>query len=274
MTSFDVYESSVEESRPIEVYEFVMGTTTYRYTSYAQDVTVGVNTYTATAMSRGRIEQGSDQQNRNMVITLPSTDALAAQYIGVVPGEKVTLSIFRLQPDEAPAFDTQALIFKGQVQSVRFPANGHVAEIVVRSVESARNQIIPRYTYAGMCSHMLYSTECGVVQSSFTFTGPVASGGDTAVVTVTGASGQPDGYWTGGYATATTGNQDFRAILDHTGDVITLLLPFAADISGLNLQLYAGCDHILTGDCKTKFENCINFGGHAFVPSRNPYDGL
>lgn len=269
MTSFDTLESSRQDSRPLEIYEFSLGSDTYRYTSRASNVVVGANTYTPQAISRSSIEQGSDQKSRNVVITLPGDNVFARRYINVVPGLKATLSIIRLQRDESPTFATQALVFKGQVQSVAFPQDGHNAEIAVRSIESAKNQNIPRFTYMGMCNHFLYDSGCKVDPSSFTHIGTVSSGGATTSVTVVGANGQPDGYWTGGFATATVGEQDFRFILNHVGNVITLLLPFAADVTGLSLQLFAGCDHILTGHCATKFDNVLEFGGFAFVPNKN-----
>ena len=45
--------------------------------------------------------------------------------------------------------------------------------------------------------------------------------------------------------------------------------PFGVDVTGLNLQIFAGCNHELTGDCANKFQNAINFGGFAFVPNKN-----
>ena len=72
-----------------------------------------------------------------------------------------------------------------------------------------------------------------------------------------GVDGKRDGYWRGGYATPTVGTQDFRLILAHTGNDLTLLLPFGVDVTGLNLQIFAGCNHELTGDCANKFQNAI-----------------
>lgn len=271
MSSFDTYESSVESSRPIEIYVFAKGSSTWTYTSWSQDVTVSAVDYTAIPIKRSRIVQASDQKTRNTTVTVPSDNAFAAQYINVSPGEKATLTIIRLQPDESPSFNTQVMIFKGSVQSVSYPRDGYTAEIVVRSIEAAKNQNLPRVTYMSMCSHSLYDTGCGVDPGLFNVTGPVASGGDTAEITLTGANAQPDGYWTGGYVTALSGSQDFRFVVKHVGNVLTLLLPFATDITGLNAQVFAGCDHNATGDCKTKFENVLEFGGFPFVPNRNPF---
>lgn len=104
---------------------------------------------------------------------------------------------------------------------------------------------------------------------SYKFTGPVASvSGNT--ITVTGATAQPDGYYNSGYVKP-AGLQDFRMILDHTGDVLTLLLPFANALTGLNVDIFAGCDHDISGHCNTRFSNVGRHGGFAFVPKVNPF---
>ena len=274
MSSFDTYESGTEISRPIEIYRWAMGSSTWEYTSWAQNVTLDSVVYTATPIKRSRVGQGTDQKTRNTTITVPSENAFAAQYVNISPGQKATLTIIRLQPDEAPSFNTRVMIFKGTVQTVSYPRDGYTAEVVVRSIESAKNQSIPRVTYMGMCNHFLYDSDCGVDPSLFNIVGAVTAGGSTADITVAGANSKPDGYWTGGYVSPLSGPTDFRFIVKHVGNVLTLLLPFAVNVGSLNVQVYAGCDHIVTGHCATRFENVLEFGGFSFVPSRNPLSGL
>lgn len=268
MTSFDTLETSVESSRPIELYEFVLGSTTYRYTSAEDTLTVGSEEFIPLAIARGPMEQGSDQATRTLVITMPSDNAFAEQYINVVPGERASVSLFRYQRDESPAFATQVLLFKGLVQSVRFPEDGTVAEIAVRSIEAALNRNVPRFSYMGMCNHFLYDAACSVDPSAFNHIGSVtAVSGNDVTVTGAGASGFD---FVGGYARP-TGANDFRMVLAQSGDVLTLLLPFADSILGGDLQVFAGCDHLIAGDCALVFDNVINFGGFGFVPNRNVF---
>lgn len=268
MTSFDVLESSVEDSRPIELYEFILGSDVSRFTSAEDDITINGDVYTATAIARNGIAQGSDQNNRNVTVTMPAGEDIAQEYISVPPGEKTTVNIFRYQRDEVPAFDTQVLLFKGRVQTCRFPNDGHSAEFACRSIESAMNRNIPRFTYAGMCQHILYDPNCGAVDTDFDFLGSVASiSGNTITVTGAGASGFD---FVGGYVRP-TGENDFRMILAQSGDVLTLLLPFQTDPTGQNVQAFAGCDHLIEGDCALVFDRVAEFGGFAFVPSKDVF---
>jgi len=266
MTSFDTLEKSTEDSRPIELYEIVLGSSTFFFTSAEDEITVGANTFIPEPIARGQIGKGADQPSRNLLITMPSSNAFASQYVTIPPGQKATVNIFRLQRDEVPAFNTQLLLFKGVVQSVVFPNDGHSADVAIRSIETALNQNIPRFTFMSMCNHILYDEACGALDTDFDFIDVATSiSGDTITITGLGASGID---FVGGYCRP-SGTNDFRMVVEQSGDVLTLLLPFAADPTGGQIQAFAGCDHTLLGDCALVFDQVANYGGYPFVPSRN-----
>jgi hypothetical protein len=270
MTSFATLEGSRESSLPLEIYEITLGADEYLYTSASSDLTVGAVTYAALPIARSSIEQGSDSQARNLVLTLPGDNPFAARYRNVVPGQRATVNVWRLQRDEVPAFNTRILMFKGQVMSVRFPQDGYTAEIAVRSIEQALNRTVPRFTYMSMCNHIVYSPACGADPLLHDVIGTVSAvSGNT--ITLPGASAKPDGFYNGGYCRPVTGDDDFRMILRHVGDVLTLLLPFATDVNGVQVQAFAGCDHLIDGDCATLHDRVPEFGGFAFVPNKNVF---
>lgn len=266
MATYDQLESSPEASRPIELYEFSLGGTPFRYTSAEDEITIGVDVYTPIAISRSKIEQGSDQNNRTLTVTMPTSMTLPQQYISVPPGVKVSLNIFRYQRNETPAFDTQVLQFKGRVQSVKFPNDGHSAAFAIRSIETALNRNVPRMTFSGMCPLILYGNRCGATATNFDHLGVATSiSGNT--ITVSGASASGFSF-VGGYIRP-TGVDDFRMIIAQSGDVLTLMLPFQVDPTGNNVQAFAGCDHLIEGHCALVFDRVIDFGGYAFVPSKD-----
>ena len=96
MATLETLEGSVESSRPIELFELILGSTVFRYTSAEDTLTPGVDAFTPLAIHRGQIRQGSEQNNRNLIITMPAETALAQQYVIVPPGEKVTMNLFSL----------------------------------------------------------------------------------------------------------------------------------------------------------------------------------
>ena len=266
MATYDQLEGSTEGSRPIELYEFSLGGTPFRYTSAEDIITIGADVYMPLAIARGKIVQGSDQNNRNLKVTMPTLTDLAQEYIDVPPGQKTSLNIFRYQRDETPAFTTQVLLFKGRVQSVAYPNDGHSAEFAIRSIEASLNRNLPRFSFAGTCQHILYDDACGAVATNFDHAGAASSiSGNT--ITVSGASGSGLDF-VGGYLRP-TGTNDFRMIIAQSGDVLTMLLPFQVDPTGGNMQVFAGCDHLIEGDCALVFDRVAEFGGFAFVPSKD-----
>ncbi len=268
MTSFNALEISRESSRPIELFQFTLGSTSYYYTSTSDELTVDGQDFIPESITRGRLEQGSDAANRTLIITVPSTNTFAQLFLDIVPGERAHVSVYRYQRDESPAFNTAVLIFKGIVQSVRFPDDGYTAEIAVRSIEVALNRNIPRFTYMGMCNHFIYDSGCGANPSSFNHTGLVtAITGSVITVAGAGASGFD---FVGGYCKPVAAF-DYRMVLAQSGDDLTLLLPFGDNLVGTNLQIFAGCDHLIDGDCALVFDRVESFGGFAFVPNRNVF---
>jgi uncharacterized phage protein (TIGR02218 family) len=265
--TFAAFETSVESSQPIELYEITLGTATYYYTSAEDDMTVMSIDYVALPIKRGKLSQGPEEANRNVEIETTGSNVFVRKYIQSVPSERAKIVIKRLQRSDPQVIT----LFEGYVRSIAFSKNGRVATIAVTPAISAVSRTIPRYTYQGSCNHVLYGPGCDIPDTdpAFRYTG-VVSAVDGAVVTVTGAGAFTDGWFNAGSAESLAGF-DARLILSQVGDDITLLLPFPYDTIGQSIVLLAGCAHDIV-TCKNKFNNVINYGGFAFVPTKNPFD--
>jgi len=266
MASFDAEESSVESSRPYEIYRFLVGVEEFLYTSAEDAVVVGTKTYEPVEIRRGAIAQGKNERTRVLSVEIAARNPLAQRYIGPPPGQRAALTIQRVQRGDGTA--TPALIYSGTVKSVTFPKNGQFANMQVQSVEASSSRAVPRYTFMGMCNHLLYGAACGVIQGSFQHIGAVTLvDGNTMTIAGLNASGLD---YTGGYVDSATGVEK-RQILAQSGDIVTIMLPFEFNPTGTSVTAYAGCNRVLKEDCAVVFSNEINFGGFAFVPKRNPF---
>ena len=211
---------------------------------------------------------GPDTRKENLVVTVAGDNAVAKQYINSVPGVAGLLTIQRIQrPDVAEEVIT---IFSGKIASVAFEESGRKAKLKIEPLVTAQSKPLPNYTYQGLCNHVLYGDLCGVDDTdvAFRLTGAVtAVSGIT--ITVTGADANGDDHYTGGFVEI-SGSSDRRLIIDQTGTVLTLHLPFTVSPISTNVLVFAGCDHAIS-TCKTKFDNVDNFGGFAWVPSKNVF---
>jgi len=258
--AYEDYEVSVAGGQPIELYALTLGSTTWRmHNTLEEEISYGGDTYYKAAVSRGNITGAQE----NLTITIPGSHAYSTNFSEVAPGQLSSLTIYRYH--RAETGDVH-LLYKGIVRSVSFATQGHSAQLTVIPLTATFDKTIPDRTFQAQCNNVLFDSDCQVSASSFKFTGPVASAASNTV-TITGLSAAKGSAWaTGGYVSY--GILDFRLILDHTGDVLTLNIPFYEDVVGKSVNVYAGCDHNIS-TCNTKFSNSINFGGCPYVPTKN-----
>jgi len=161
-------------------------------------------------------------------------------------------------------------VFVGTLGEVTWDDRGFVADVV--SNMKAMERIIG-WQYTATCRHTLYGGpaagkigSCGVNPATFTFTGSVSS-----ILTpkwrFTASLSQPDGYFSAGVLTWTTGNNAGLSVTvkRQTGAEFELFLPTAFTFAaGDTFSIKAGCDKTLE-TCKNKFNNLNNYGGFPHI---------
>lgn len=269
--TFNEYEISLDAGDPVELYTFAVGTETFRYTSTDEAITTGGNTYEPIPIAGGPVVMRSEAILEPIEITVPATNEFALKYLTVPPGQLSTVTIDRMHRDD-PDEELQR-IFAGSVHSVRFSEDFSEAVLGAFWTTANHNRQIPRFTFGSPCNYVLGdSSTCKVnlESPSFKHTGQVAAAVGR-ILTVSGITGSfPDGFFTGGVVRTVTFN-DRRLVVKHVGDELTLIVAFHDDIVGTLADVRAGCDHRIEGDCATKYDNVIEYGGWPFSPNQNPF---
>jgi uncharacterized phage protein (TIGR02218 family) len=263
--SFDSLERSAESSAPIELYTFVLGATTYRFTTEPVAFVLSGNTFDPVSVKRDSVAFDNTARTDIFKVTVPATHALVRQYINNIPGARATMTLQRIQRADTPT-PTVLQLQKGSLKSVGFAMDGLTAEIAVMPISGDLTKVIPRFVFGQQCNHFLYDIDCKVDPNLFKYSQSVTAGGATTSVTVQGLNVKGNGWADAGYLALATG--DYRAILSQTGDVCVLMFPFPSDITGQTVDVFAGCDHS-PPTCATKFVNLANNGGYPWVPTRN-----
>jgi len=269
--AFDTFEESTKGSAPIELYTFTIGAVITRYTSAEDDIVEDGDTFTAIPIKRTKVTGGGpDSRKEHLVLEVPGDNAIATQFINSIPGVQALVVIERIQRPDFPTPEV-IQIFSGKISSVLFEQSGRLAKIRIEPLVTAQSKSIPTHTYQGLCNHVLYDDLCQVddTDPSFRLSTAAVTVESSNQITVTGAGANGAGYYTGGWVES-AGAAERRLILEQTGEVLTLLLPFGSPVLGTNVTVFAGCDHSIA-TCKSKFDNVINFGGFAFVPSKNVF---
>lgn len=262
--SFETYENSVESGRPIELFHFSIGTEDFYYTSAEDTITYGGNVYVYRPLERNTVKQTARNNKGKLDVTLPTDDLVCSRFIGIVQPEPMELTITRFHRQDL--LDGR-VVWSGRMVQAVYKNDGRICQMTYIPSESVYSRQIPHYKYQGLCNHVIYDAGCKLVAATYQHTG-TASGATGNLVTVAGiGAAKGNGWATGGKCTV---NGEDRSVLDHTGDVLTLTLPFRLDPDGQTIDVFAGCDHSIS-TCNSKFSNSLNYGGFPFVPTKNPF---
>lgn len=273
--SYDATENSVQDGQPRELYKFVVGTTTYRYTSAQEtlEITSGVGgsseAYLPLEIERTDTEQGKELARQAITVTVPRASDIANQFVAFVPSKRIFLTIYRTHAGGADYVQ----LWKGRVRSVTWKEGG-IAELEgAPTLMSLKRQGL-RKNFGSSCQHALYDGGCGVLKADYA-TSVLVSAVDTTTITGTGeitATSTAD-WFVSGYAERANG--EIRFVIMQSGDTVEVLFPFTALSPGETITIYAGCKRDIQ-TCFDKFNtaenpDAANFFGFHVNPKKNPF---
>jgi len=259
MTSFDFYESSQEDASRIELYSLAIGNDVYRmHDQVTYQIDYDTNPYYKTSISRGHIATGQE----HLTINLPGDHGFSQKFTTIAPGQLGTLTIYAYHR----GFSSDVkVIYKGVVRSVAFTSDMTKSLLSVVPVSDAFDKEIPQRTFQASCNNVLFDADCKLAAASYKYTNDVSLVSSNNITVIGLSASKGSGWSTGGYVAYSV--LDYRLILAQTGDVCELALPFYADVTGEEVDVYAGCDRTIA-TCNSKFGNKDNFGGCPYVPTK------
>ena len=182
-------EQSAAAGRPIELYDFAMGSTHWRLTSSGSDVVYAFHTYQSAPIERSEIEKTGEIPKDSIEVKLPRGHAIGLLHLTSVPDEEITLTIYR---GHGSFYITH---FKGYLTCLKFDSEN----IPICTFEP-RSSDLPfvggRRRVMRLCGHLLYGYRCGVQKEAYKLTGTIDSiDGVTVTASEFGAAAAiPDNY--------------------------------------------------------------------------------
>lgn len=259
--SYETTEKSVQGGRPRELYTFELWGGTWRLTTSLENETLGGILYTATAgLSRSNVTEQPLGDNRDLVVTLPSTHAIASELLGNgIPPRRALVTIERFHDPT----DTAYQIWRGGLAEIE--TDEQYARLrVVRQLDLAFDIRLPILKADRLCRHSLYGPGCKALRQNGV-TQVTAVNGDQVTIDIA----LPDHTLDGGEIIRLVDNEP-RTIVEQIGDVVRVDVPFRTLVAGVDDVIYArGCDGQIT-TCRDVFANVPNFGGHPQLPEVNP----
>jgi len=276
--SFDAEEKSVQDARAIELYEFTVGFTVFRFTNSEREESFDGNTWTPTPIERDQIRVSSDEPGSSVQILMSVDHPSAINFTKAWVARAATtgdtrVRIYRHHQDDVAA-DFQ-LFWIGFLVSPAYEDDGAVLSISCKSLDNLFTLQGPRKNWGSLCNHQLYGTECALSESAFTH-GPFTIGSvaaDGVTYTVTGLDAATVTYIGGELRKAGTFAQGL--IVAISGSDITVQYPIPDIVVGDIVQVVEGCDHTLTqcalfpNVAEASGTNVENFGASPFTPPVN-----
>jgi uncharacterized phage protein (TIGR02218 family) len=242
-----------------------------RMVNNTSTMTVGGVTYQPATITRGDIEATIETEVTSLEIeigmkTLQHRGRNAAQMVvdGLFDNAVYTLDFY-----ESLSNATERM-FKGYIVS-EVKLGSYTVKLSAKSILYKLEQFqLPRIVLQSQCNNTLFDFGCGLSDTGYKAVGTF-SDGDRKTVTANVFSSQPDGYWTYGKLSCTSGENRYqsRYIIAHTGDTIIVDKPFWYNFSsGDTFDVTPGCDK-LGITCQSKFNNYAHFAGFEFIPQQD-----
>ena len=266
--SYAEIDQSIDAGAPFELFEFVEGSRSWRYTTRPVATAQDEITYQPLTITRSEITRSSDSVGDDMTISLPDNNPLALELMAGLSAHLVTVRVLQVHLTD-PDLQEQ-IIFAGVVRDISI--EGATAEITCgsRLGSSAARRIAPT-TYQAGCNLTWGSTRCGVPREVHKATAEITAADQTGrVLTLPSLSGFAAGHFNGGRVVV-AGTQRF--IEKHAaGGVLTLSYPVRGLTSApTTASIYPDCPKTEAA-CASRYNNLPNFLGWSRLPSINPYN--
>ena len=258
--TYAAYETG--HGSPVELYQFQRGTTVFLVTSHDEEHTVNGQVYTPAGVSAGKLSWQQDVTKNKLTIELPRDYQMVQDMVVLPPTDILLVTVYRYHLDDPD--QEVAVIWQGRLVDIDWTSQQ--VKLTCESVFTSLQRAGLRRAYQTMCPHLLFGLECQLNNQAYRVDG-VVSGIVGNTLTAPEWAAHPDGYFTGGYVEY---NTQRRAIKGHVTGTLTLVAPLVGVVGNAAVVAYPGCAHNLD-DCRTKYNNVVNYGGFPYVPFFNPF---
>lgn len=250
----------------------------WRFTDWERDLARtegGAVTYLARPIAHDMIAQDYRLADEPTEITSALfSDHPFLRFIARTLEGPLKVEIFSCDP-AAP--EAAVLRYSGEVSDVKSDGRRLTAQTTV--LAGALDMRVPSFLIQSTCNYAFCGYGCGLAEAAWTFAGTlVSTSGNEVVVSMTanppGASLVNDYFakaWVAKGSGATYESRDIIRSVDLGGGLqrFTLKRPFSALSAGQAFTFRPYCGGTWA-ECRDKFGNTINFGGHRHVQTNNP----
>jgi hypothetical protein len=258
-------ELSAQDGAPIMLFEFIRGTTTWRYAAFPIDVVSDGDTFTSVpGLTCGTLMLTGKPSQQDQTVKLPLTNALAITFMGIRPDKVTTMTIFRCHY----GFAARRVMWDGFITDSSIDLDG--VTLTGKTQAGYSQTQVSNSFYQRNCTNQFGGPGCFVdldaLGVAFWATGAVGS-----VVTIPSLSGS----WVRG----TLEYADIRStIMSETATTVTLIRPIVQLITDMAENPETPAAVTLCQGCDKSIATCAthnNVGNHSGCPGiryKSPFD--
>ena len=274
-------ELTLDNSQPVELYEFASVSGTSYFTSDIVDWDIDGNTYVSTTgLKRSTLKVGTHEADKDeMIIEIPTIGEagtpVETAYEWAFDDHPPELNITIKRIDRAVG--TSYLIWKGKVSTI--DVDGLIAKFrcPTRFV-GILNRRIPTVAIQPQCNHVLFDERCGLDRATYTFEREVISLAAPPFIAFSGGAlpasdgglGPSNDFLNGEVLNLRTGEKRTITGTNFTGTSVKVNFPFYDLVVGDDIEISQGCDHnqLSPYGC-LKYDNLENFNGFQLMPGED-----
>jgi Phage conserved hypothetical protein BR0599 len=263
--SFEDYEYSAADAKPVFLYLFTMDEQQWAYCTGDVPVTHAGVTYESTQIGDDGVKATGDATADSLKITAQSDLAVVQLFRGSPPGKEVFLDVRYL---DASFITGSILVWSGSLIGVNFVSLDR-AQLTCQSLVSSFGQYGNHSGWSIGCRHAVYSDGCNLDPADWALE-VVITAKDGLTLTVP-AVDAISGY-TGGFIEWPVGGSTDRRTIEYQDDASLRILGGTDGIPLGAATVYFGCPRTLTW-CNLVFDNSVHFSGAPGMPGISPFAG-
>lgn len=270
--SVETLAAAIFGSKPIFLYRFFRGNSSWLLNTSKNDVTRTVHgsasTFLSAAIRHDKIVDSDFAYRSELTLTLPLSNSFSQVVLGSGFSNSLEVEIFRTETDVQQIIP----VFKGEVLTISPDDQSGSLQLVCLTDISSRARKGLVGSFHRPCRHIHYGRGCELDLANFETAATIISiGADkrTILLAITGTV-PSDGDSVYGIFRRIADDQQ-RLIVSNQGStyVINAFMPGLE--AGDAVAVSPGCN-LSRQRCDSRFNNIENFGGFPFV-QRNPFDG-
>ncbi len=274
--TYEQFETSGEDGRPIEFYVFKLGgLVEWYYTNADHDLVVAGKLFVATTILSANIQQTGEYVNDALTLDAPSWIAPAQLFMTSPPTQAISVRVSckHVQADEL------VVCYVGEIRQVDFTRPGR-ARLTCESRMTSMSREGLRLAWQRGCPYVVYDeVTCKVDKSLWKIDFLVLRINDFEIDVLL-STAKPTDYFNRGFL---EWSHPIRGIERISIDIHTeltagesnarflLSMPPGELFEGARGSAYPGCN-FTPANC-TLFNNFANYGGVPDMPGKSPFDG-